>query len=83
MWAGAEGVGGAAEAELPEELQAEVRALQVRMSEDLNPVQHRDAMDLQILMQSRKHSLRLRLLRAMVAAPPRHQSIVWWRHHTM
>eukprot|EP00287_Rhodomonas_sp_CCMP768_P002159 CAMPEP_0196735810 /NCGR_PEP_ID=MMETSP1091-20130531/14097_1 /TAXON_ID=302021 /ORGANISM="Rhodomonas sp., Strain CCMP768" /LENGTH=374 /DNA_ID=CAMNT_0042079481 /DNA_START=162 /DNA_END=1286 /DNA_ORIENTATION=+ len=52
--------------ELPEELQAEVRGLQARMNEDLAPLQTRDAMDLQILMETRRHSQRLLLLRAMV-----------------
>mmetsp|Transcript_64388 Transcript_64388/g.134365 ORF Transcript_64388/g.134365 Transcript_64388/m.134365 type:complete len:403 (+) Transcript_64388:79-1287(+) len=52
--------------ELPEELQAEVRVLQNRMAEDLAPLQARDALDLQILMESRQHSARLQLLRAMV-----------------
>lgn len=52
--------------ELPEELKQEVRVLQARMAEDLAPLQDRDMMDLQILMESTKHSDRLRLLRAMV-----------------
>lgn len=53
-------------AELPGELQQEVRALQTRMSDDLEPMQTRDAFDMQLLIEAATHSDRLRLLQGLV-----------------
>ena len=53
-------------ADLPDELQQEVRALQSRMAEDLMPMQVRDGMDVQLLVQAKSHSDRLRILLGLV-----------------
>ena len=53
-------------AELPGELQQEVRALQTRMSDDLMPMQTRDGFDMQLLIETASHSDRIRLLQGLV-----------------
>ena len=53
-------------ADLPDELQQEVRALQSRMAEDLMPMQVRDGFDVQLLVQAKSHSDRLRILLGLV-----------------
>ena len=53
-------------AELPGELQQEVRALQTRMSDDLMPMQTRDGFDMQLLIETASHADRIRLLQGLV-----------------
>lgn len=53
-------------ADLPTELQQEVRALQTRMSEDLAPMQRRDGFDLQLLIEAGTHTDRIRILQGLI-----------------
>jgi len=53
-------------ADLPEELQSEVRGLQTRMTDELMPMQTRDGFDLQLLVEAKSHSDRLKVLQGLV-----------------
>mmetsp|Transcript_26906 Transcript_26906/g.66304 ORF Transcript_26906/g.66304 Transcript_26906/m.66304 type:complete len:382 (+) Transcript_26906:48-1193(+) len=53
-------------ADLPANLQAEVRQLQMRLADDLAPIQEQHQRDMQMMMQTENHVERLELLRKMI-----------------